>query len=249
MRFRKRVVTLLVCVGSLITLPAYGACSNASVKGAFGVLSSGLNGSGLPASSVDQVTLDGAGNLSGFSTKSIDGSIITFTFTGTYTVAANCTGTATFNNQDGSIKHDNIFIYNGNRSAYLIQTDAGHVESSVASVEGTATCTNLGVKGSFALEATGQDPGTGQIAAGGRLTLNGTGGITGTMTRSINGAITSSAPTSGTYTINSNCSGTATVTPRGLPAVDLSLLVVNGGKEILFLQTDTGTVVGGTMQQ
>jgi hypothetical protein len=193
--------------------------------------------------------MDGAGNLSGFSTKSIDGSIVTFTCTGTYTIATNCTGNATFNNQDGTTKHANIYLYNGNKNAYLVQTDANHVESSVAAAEGLATCTNLGVKGSFAIQATGQDLGTGQIAAGGRLTLNGTGGISGTLTLSINGAITSSAPTTGTYTINSDCSGTASMTPKGLPVVDLTLLVVNGGKEIVFLQTDSNTVVGGTMQQ
>jgi hypothetical protein len=245
---KANLLWILLCA-ALATTPARAACNNASVKGTYGIISTGLNGSLQPASSVDQLVLDGAGNLTGSSTKSIDGSIITFTFTGTYSISANCTGTTTFNNQDGTTKHDNIFLYNGNKNAFLIQTDKSHVEASVAVAAGAPTCTDLGVKAAYSMEATGQDIGVGQIAAGGRLTLNGTGSITGTATFSINGSITSSASTTGTYSINPDCTGTASLSPRGLPTINLNLLVVNGGKEIMFIETDTNTVVTGSMQQ
>ena len=83
----------------MAAVPAASAatCSNASINGVYGVLSSGLNGSGQPASSVDRVSVNGAGSLSGSSSKSIDGQIVTYTFTGTYTINKNCTGNATFN--------------------------------------------------------------------------------------------------------------------------------------------------------
>ncbi len=240
--------TLILNVHSM----AHAVCSNASIKGTYGILSTGLNGSAQPASSVDQITVDGMGNLSGTSTKSIDGTIVTYNIIGTYSITASCTGTAIFNNQEGDIEHDNIFlnglsaggIYSG---AFLIQTDKSHVQSSIAVAQGTATCTNLGVKHPYSLEATGVVTGTGQVAIAGRLTLDGSGSITGTATFSLNGAIHSAVQTTGTYSINSDCSGTAVLTPKGLPTIDLSLVVVNSGKEIMAVETDPNTIMAGTL--
>jgi hypothetical protein len=248
MNFRVCIVLLVFAV--IVAGPAaHAACSNASVKGVYGITSVGLNGSLQPASSVDQITVDGAGNITGSSTKSIDGSIVTFTFTGVYSIAANCTGSATFTNQDGEIEHDNIFLNNGNTGAFLIQTDSNHVQSSIAVAQGTATCTNLGVKRAYSFEATGTVIGVGQVAVGGRLTLNGTGSIIGTETLSLDGVIHSSVPVSGTYQINSDCTGSATITPKGLTPTNLSLLVVNADKEIMAIETDSNTIVTGTFQQ
>jgi hypothetical protein len=254
MNFRIVCVALLfasIVVGSPI---AHAACSDASIKGTYGIVSVGLNGSLQPASSLAQITLDGAGNLAGTSTKSIDGSLVTYTITGTYNIATNCTGTAVFNNQVGDIEHDNFFINTANAAglyagSFLIQTDGNHVQSSIAVAQGAATCTNLGVKHPYSFEATGMIVGTGQIAAAGRLTLNGTGSITGTETMSVNGAIHSSLQTTGTYQINANCTGAASFTPKVLPTVNFSLVVVNGGKQIMAVETDTNSIVTGTFQE
>src|SRR6266853_6333737 len=56
----------------------FAACTNATIKGTYGILSTGLNGSLQPASSVDQILADGAGSLTGTATKSINGTIVTF---------------------------------------------------------------------------------------------------------------------------------------------------------------------------
>src|SRR5208337_1646395 len=150
---------------------ARAACSNAIIKGTYGILSTGLDGSLQPASSLDQITVDGNGNVSGTSTKSLDGTIVTYTVSGTYSISSNCTGTAIFNNQNGDTEHDNIFLNNANMSSglyaggFLIQTDSSHVQSSIAVAQGTATCTNLGVKHPYSFEATGLNIGTGQVAA------------------------------------------------------------------------------------
>jgi hypothetical protein len=250
MNFKKNCITLLAFAMTMASAPAaYSTCSNASVKGVYGVSSSGLNGSLQPASSVDQINADGAGHLTGTATKSIDGTIVTFTFAGTYNIGLTCTGTAIFTNQDGTKEHDNIFLNNGNTGAFLIQTDANHVQSSIAVAEGAATCTDLGVKHAYSFEATGMIIGTGQIAAAGRLTLNGTGSITGTETLSLNGSIHNSVSTTGTYKINPDCTGSASITPKGLSTVNMNLVVVNAGKEIMAVETDTNSIVLGTFQE
>jgi len=234
---------------TLIAASSFAAtCSNATVKGVYGILGSGLNGSGEPAANLTQITADGNGNLTGSSTKSIDGTIVTFTTTGTYEIEKNCTGNGTLTNQDDEYEHSNIFLNNGNKGAFMIQTDANHVVSSVAFAQGTATCTNLGVKHTYSLEATGIFLSAGQMAASGQLVLNGEGSLTGTLTSSVNGAI-SSLPVTGTYQINSNCTGTATFTPEGQSAINISVVIVNGGKELMFIETDANTIVSGTLQE
>ena len=250
MNFTKSCIALLAFAATIATAPAaYSACSNASVKGVYGISSTGLNGSLQPASSVDQINADGAGKLTGTATKSIDGTIVTFTFTGTYSIGSTCIGTAIFTNQDGTTEHDNIFLNNGNTGAFLIQTDANHVQSSIAVAEGAATCTNLGVKHAYSFEATGMVIGTGQVAVAGKLTLSGTGTITGTETLSLNGSIHNSVQTTGTYKINPDCTGNASITPKGLPTANFNLVVVNAGKEIMAIETDTNSIVLGTFQE
>ena len=89
----------------------------------------------------------------------------------------------------------------------------------------------------------------GQVAVSGQVTLNGTGSVSGVATLSLNGTIVNSTPVTGTYAINSDCTGTATVTPTGLSAFDFSLLVVNADKEILAVETNSGSIVSGTLQE
>jgi hypothetical protein len=242
-------IALLVFTMTAGSPVAFAACSNATIKGVYGITSVGLNGSLLPAASVDQITADGLGNLTGSSTKSIDGSIVTYTFSGTYSIAANCVGKTEFTNQDGQIEHANIFLNNGNTGAFLIQTDNNHVQSSIAVAQGAATCTDLGVKRTYSFEATGTVLGVGQVAVGGRVTFNGTNSITGTETLSLDGAIRSSVPVSGSYQINADCTGSATITPKGFSPTNLNLLVVNADKEIMAIETDANTIVTGVFQQ
>lgn len=242
---------LVLCAALLAAFPIYSSatCTNASIKGVYGIVSAGLNGSLQPATGINQVTVDGAGNATGTATKSINGTIVTYTFTGTYQIAKNCTGSATWTNQDNQVEHDNLVLNSANKGAFLIQTDANHVQSSIAVAEGTAVCTDLGVKHNYSMKLTGSVTSIGQVAFVGQLVLNGTGSITGTSTLSLNGSIVSAVPVTGTYTINSNCTGTAQITPKGQSPINLALVVVSADKEMLAVETDTNTIVSGTLQE
>lgn len=255
MNFTKVSIAILLFAAMLVCSSAAQAattCTNASVSGVYGIstVGTGLNGSSQPASSIYQITADGNGNVTGTATKSIDGMIVTFTFAGTYSVASNCTGTAIFTNQNGDIEHDNFVLDNANRGAFLIQTDAVHVQSSVAVAEGTARCSNAGVAHTFAAQLTGLVNGVGQVAFMGQLTLNAKlGTISGTASLSQNGTITSSVPVTGTYQINSDCTGSAVITPQGLSAMNVNVVIVNGGKELMVIETDANTIVTGSLQE
>jgi hypothetical protein len=69
-------------------------CSLGSVAGNWGITDTGTVVGVGPRAAVGVLTLDGAGHLiNGFATSSLNGAIATETFSGTYTVNANCTGT------------------------------------------------------------------------------------------------------------------------------------------------------------
>jgi len=53
----------------------------------------------------------------------------------------------------------------------------------------------------------------------------------------------------GSYSVSANCTGTATITPEGQSALNFSFVVVNGGKELLAIETDADTVVTATLQR
>jgi hypothetical protein len=198
---------------------------------------------------VIRIVADGAGHLTGSAIKSDNGTLKSDTLNGTYVIKSNCTGTATFTYViGGNTDHVNFVLNSGNKGAFLIQTDAPRVQSSVAVALGsTIVCTDLAVKKKYSLRFTGVVLSTGQVALVGQVSLNGTGGITGTATRSLNGVITS-LTLGGTYVINTDCTGTAQITSSMSP-VNLSLLVVSIDKEILALETDSNTIVSGIFQQ
>lgn len=87
------VVTLCLSLAPAGQAQDNGACSSASVKGKWGFTTSGTVVGIGPRASLGIFSLDGAGNLvNGKATASLNGSVTDETFSGTYTVSANCTG-------------------------------------------------------------------------------------------------------------------------------------------------------------
>jgi len=123
--------------------------------------------------------------------------------------------------------------------------------------QGSPTCTNAGVKGSFGFETTGVflagAPATAVAFIGElKLTVNpsGEGVISGHVAASEDGTFLTFAeePVTGSYRVGTDCRGTATITPKGHSEMHFSLVVVDCGKEMLAVETDADTVVSGTLQ-
>ena len=123
--------------------------------------------------------------------------------------------------------------------------------------QGSPTCTNAGVKGSFGFEATGVflagAPVTGPVALIGELKLkvnpSGDGVISGHIAGSEDGTTLTFAeePVTGSYAVDPDCRGRATIKPKGLPEMRFHLVVVDGGREMLAIETDANTVVSVTL--
>jgi hypothetical protein len=228
--------TMLIAVSS-----ASAVCTNANVVGVWGF---------FVGASAGQFTSDGSGNLTGSETVSQNGIVSTLTFTGNYSVAKNCTGTITLNFTGGGSAHNNFVLDNGRKGAQVINTDSGSTASGFALSQGAVTCGLTGVRQTFAANLIGQIPNNGPIAYVFQILLDGKGNVSsGSGTFDVNGTYYSAPTITGTYTENSDCTGTLQITPSGLSTLNFNFVVVSAGKEILLLESDANTVVGGSMQQ
>lgn len=101
LQFEQLLGPILLAAFSLAGLsPAAEArsCSTAKTAGNFGFTLSGvvnLPTGAVPIAAVGRATLDSNGNVSGTEARSVGGGFADETFTGTYTVNADCTGTTT----------------------------------------------------------------------------------------------------------------------------------------------------------
>jgi hypothetical protein len=83
----------VVAYGTVKKIPP-GGCSLETLKGSYALFGQGtvtVNNSPALIAHVGIVTYDGAGNFAGYDTVEVNGATVPDTFTGTYTVSANCT--------------------------------------------------------------------------------------------------------------------------------------------------------------
>jgi hypothetical protein len=242
-------IASLVVLATFAFSSAAGAttCSNASLSGTYGFLHDGTDSNGAPATAaVTQITFDSTtGTFTGENTASHEGVIATASLTGTYTIASDCTGTGT---------------PSGGSPFSIVVTSTGFLavhpfSEGFAVKQGSPTCTNAEVVGSFGFETTGVflagAPATGWVAFIGKLKLtvnpSGEGVISGHVAGSEGDTALAFTPVTGSYSVAADCTGTATITPKGQSPLNFSFVVVDCGKEILAIETDADTVVSGTL--
>ena len=252
MRLRTMSVAALVLATMIGARPASAACSNASFQGVYGY-SHGRQ-SGLPYLTgliLGQFTADGKGNLTSgsWTWTQNGGSISTGTFTGTYSIAKGCTGTLILSNEDNSPNpsHFNIVLDTSNSGFQMVQTDSGFTHSGFGLAQGTATCGLTGKKQTLAARILGLDASGDPEEMAGQIKLDGKGDVSGTITITNYGTIAKEAVT-GTYTQQSSCLGTMQITPKGFSAMNFTTIGVNGNKELLLIETDSGTFRDGAAQ-
>jgi hypothetical protein len=78
---------------------------------------------------LEQVILDGKGNVSGSGTFSLAGAIYTVPITGTYTENADCTGSAQITPQGYSTLNFNFVVVNVGKEILLVEADTNTIVS------------------------------------------------------------------------------------------------------------------------
>jgi hypothetical protein len=134
-RIMKRAIMSAVFVISFVSLLVLGLvsrvqageCSNASIKGTYGLSCEGTVVGVGPLAVVGVFTADGNGNGSEVESLSFNGVITTgATFTVTYTVNADCTGSFVSTGL-GSVFHNDFVIDDNKKEFRLIPTEPGFV--------------------------------------------------------------------------------------------------------------------------
>ncbi len=229
-------------------LGAWGQCSDATVTGKYGFVVSGFAKNAQPVVFAGYLKADGKGTFKATESGSVGGTIITNTpVTGTYSINADCTGSAV-TKTNKAVNHFNLVVVSGGKSVQTVNADAGNVEIETLQAQGKATCTLAGLKGTFGIQASGTFLGVGSVAFDGLFTLDGKGNLTGVESGSLDGSIFTAQSATGTYTVASNCTGTMAITVLK-QTEHSSFVVTNGGKGLLLVETDADTVVSGFGQQ
>lgn len=128
-----------------LTAPAHaaGPCSVARAAGNWSFTDNGTVVGVGPRTAVGTLTLDALGNvLNGVGTSSLNGAIADESFSGTYTVNPDCTGTISVTIYSGGVE---LFVINGN-SAF--DNNVKHMRvifTSVVEPDGTALATVIGL--------------------------------------------------------------------------------------------------------
>lgn len=244
-----RIARMMVLASFALSSAAWAAtCSNASLSGTYGFQHDETDSNGAPyTAAVTQIAFDSTtGTFTAETTASHDGVITTEFLTGTYSVALNCTG---------------VGMPTGGSPFSLVVTPTGFLAlhlfaEGFAVKQGSPNCTNAGVTGSFGFETTGAflaNATNPAVAFIGELKLavnpSGEGVINGHVAVSADGTFRTFAeePVTGSYTVGTDCWGTATITPQGLSEMHFSFVVVDGGNEMLAVEADPNTVVSGTL--
>jgi hypothetical protein len=249
----------IVCICVFLTVfpiavNGQNTCTKASIAGPYGYATNGfvVQSSGfLPFADLGSLNSDGNGNFVGVSTPSQGGHIVLRTLTGTYAVNSDCTGSASFTDSLGTPLHVSFVIADNGQEIRLVQTDSGTVVSGAASKQAT-NCTGAELSGPYAFVLSGwfyDSSGAGQaFADSGVLVSDGLGNLSADDTFSQAGSV-ASRRLSGTYTLGGGCTGSATFTDGQGNSSHHNFVLVDSGREVLFIQTDANTTISGSAEQ
>jgi hypothetical protein len=160
-----------------------------------------------------------------------------------YSINSDCTGSLT------GVGDFAIVVLNGGSEITGVGTDKNTTSILDARVQNATGCSTASLSGTYSITLAGfgtppphLSPGNPSVpvALGGLATLNGNGSFTGSFTSSHNGEIGPLESDSGSYTVNSDCTGSLSDATAGL---NFAILLLNGGVEALGIQTDNGTAV------
>ena len=101
---------------------------------------------------------------------------------------------------------------------------------------------NATLHGSYTVFGTGTIVGVGPVTVVGVHTWDGQGNTVATYTASVNGTIFTDVTVTGTYTVNSDCTGSNAESDGS----NYSLVASPDGHGTTWIRTDAGTVISGT---
>jgi hypothetical protein len=252
------VLSVILLFSCLFSLQAHAqtSCSNASLSGTYFYLvggPAGITASGSsPYAELGKFAADGNGGVSGQSVGSFNGSVTPYTFTGSYVVRGDCTGTLTLSFAGSPSPEAFPFaIVDAGQGAvitFVTPREAMDGRFYAAASRGVSQCGNASLAGNYGYLLSGVISGSSGSAFysnAGQVVANGSGGIISSGSANV-GAGGAPISGTGTYSIAGDCSGAVQLTNANGTS-NYSVAVVEGGS-VLFMETDPGTTVAGTAE-
>lgn len=198
-----------------------GTCSSSSLSGTYAVsitarqVSTSGNFTSVLQSN-GSATFDGLSAITIKLTENTNAVVATpLNWSGTYSVEANCVAVA--NITTGGSATLNVMIYNQGKDFVLTGSDATYSYSgSGVTLPASATCSAATLNGVYTFNATGylltSNSVSGVTDGAGLLQFDGQSNLTVNVTSVTSGATSSAITLTGSYTISSNCLGSAALT-------------------------------------
>jgi hypothetical protein len=129
----------------------------------------------------------------------------------------------------------------------ILATAVGLIVLPTVKAAHASGCTNLTLTGSYGFMSSGfgaKNAGKGKqypSALAGVVTFDGAGNFSSAWTSAFDGEIARGLTGSGTYTVNSDCTGTATFTSGDAAGFTFDSVIVSAGAEVFFIETLPGT--------
>jgi hypothetical protein len=228
-------------------------CSNTTLKGSYGYTGTQIltpPAIAGPFATVGRQAFDGQGNTTAAGTTSVNGQILKVTFTGTYNVNPDCTGSMTVLVLPVNITGHYYFVIDDDGTELrAISKDPGSVGSTLVRKQFLEACSNATLNGVFGYTNTGNitgGPDAGPFAGVGRQTFDGRGNTEATATVSVNGNVFSPVTIKGTYFVNPDCTGSLALTISAENEVfpnSVYFVIDEQGTEMRAIQADGGSVV------
>jgi hypothetical protein len=210
----------------------------------------------IPSVQVGHLIFDGNGNFSGAHDTAAGGILAPHVDSGTYNVNADCTtGTISFGTGIGFTM--NIVITSGGQEIKYVSATTDGVSSGTLRLM-AAPCSAGILNGnsygyaSHGLVANGNGNGFPRVggfvpsANAGQISFNADGSISGVNNANFGGVVMPGQAITGTYSVNSDCTGTTTMAIAG---VDNSwhFVILQGADQIISIATPSGMVWAGTL--
>ena len=252
----KRVIGISVALFLLFTASALyasppGNCSLATLNGSFSFFEAAtlVGDPAMRMVTSGVIRFDGNGNHSGESITNVEGLGVAGvdTFTGTYTVNADCTYSGELTG--GGVTFHFVGIITGagmlQETRYVI-TDPGWAALGTLKKIQPAACSMATLKGSYALFGEGTVTSftpPAPLAHAGMVTYDGAGNFFGNDTIMLNGTMIPDTFT-GTYTVTGECKVSVDIVSTAVGGVHESGWIVGQGKsrEVHLIVTDPGFV-------
>lgn len=219
-----------------------GTCSSATLNGTYSLTLTGrdVNTSATISAvslGVGTATFDGLNKITlAFTDNTVKSAGVPSTLTGTYSMQANCLGTVSITSGDSATF--TLESYNQGKSYLITGQDSLYSFSGSGTALPTTACSASLLSGTYSFNGTGFSLASGALSGvldfSGLMQFDGTSAITANGFYS-EGGTTQVVNTSGTYTVSSGCTATATMKDTSGNTITLQFTITSStGANFIF---------------